>query len=66
MINDALQPCYLTREEAEELDDLLEHPRAFPTLPVQGIPRRARSAQGLAPTSSKFDELLSDFDEYTR
>jgi hypothetical protein len=42
-LNLALQPLYLTQEEAKELDDLLENPRAFPTLPIEGLPRGDRS-----------------------
>ncbi|SRR5713101_7101858 len=42
-LNLALTPLYLTEEDAAELDDLLEHPRAFPTVPVRGVPRGPRS-----------------------
>lgn len=42
-LNLALTPLYLSEDEAQELDDLLEHPRAFPTLPVHGVPRGDRS-----------------------
>ena len=42
-LNLALAPLLLSEGEAQELDDLLEHPRAFPTLPMQGVPRGDRS-----------------------
>lgn len=42
-LNLALAPLYLTEDEAQELDNLLEHPNALPTLPIQGVPRGDRS-----------------------
>jgi len=42
-LNLALNPLYLTQEEADELDDFLARPQAFPTIPVREVPRGDRS-----------------------
>jgi len=42
-LNLALAPLYLSEDEAQELDDFIEHQSALPTLPIQGVPRGDRS-----------------------
>jgi hypothetical protein len=42
-LNLALAPLLLSEDEAQELDNFLEHPRALPTLPIQRVPRGDRS-----------------------
>jgi len=63
-LNKALEPLTLSDDEARELDDLLEHSTALPTLPIRGVPHRERTeANDAAEAPQDGETYVSSWDE---